>query len=107
SPNTPATLSKKIITGLLKNQLGFEGLVISDALDMKGITEFYAPGEADKLALRAGNDILTNSVSVPDGVRKIKEAIMSGELSEAWLEAKVRKILAMKQWTGLDDWKPI
>lgn len=107
SPNTPATLSKKIITELLKNQLGFEGLVISDALDMKGITEFYAPGEADKLALRAGNDILTNSVSVPDGARKIKEAIMSGELSEAWLETKVRKILAMKQWTGLDDWKPI
>lgn len=103
-PNMPATLSKKIITDLLRGEMGFRGLIITDAMDMKGITLHYPPGLADKLALMAGNDIITNSVSVAHGVREVQAAIASGELTEGWLEEKVRRILAMKEWCGLARW---
>jgi beta-N-acetylhexosaminidase len=106
-PNMPATLSKRVISDLLREEMGFRGLIITDAMDMKGITLHYAPGEADKLALMAGNDIITNSVSVSAGIQEVKKAIESGALSEQWLEEKLRRILAMKEWTGLNRWEPI
>ncbi|MGF1638685.1 MAG: glycoside hydrolase family 3 protein, partial [Cyclobacteriaceae bacterium] len=106
-PNMPATLSERISGNLLREQLGFKGLVITDALDMKGITNHYKPGQADKLALMAGNDIITNSMSVKDGVMEVQKAIESGELTMDWLDAKVRRILGMKAWTGLNNWNPI
>ena len=58
SKNTPATLSKQIVTGLLKDSLEFKGFIITDALDMKGATKYYKPGEIEVKALLAGNDIL-------------------------------------------------
>ncbi|MEH0158198.1 glycoside hydrolase family 3 N-terminal domain-containing protein [Limibacter armeniacum] len=105
--NMPATLSQKISDELLRKELGFEGLAITDALDMKGITNHYTAGIADKMAILAGNDIITNSESVPNGVAEIKAALERGEMSEELLDHKVRRILAMKQWVGLDKYKPI
>lgn len=104
TPNIPATLSKEIITGLLRKQLGFQGLIITDAMDMKGISTFHSSPDADKMALVAGNDIITNSRSVADSVEAIEKAISTGELTEEWLNEKVRRILAMKKWTGLDQY---
>lgn len=105
--NTPVTLSQTILSEILFDELKFEGLVITDALDMQGITNFFKEGEADLKAILAGNHIITNSQSVALGVKKIKEAILNGRWSEEKLNAVVRKILAMKKWVGLDDFSPI
>lgn len=105
--NMPVTLSQKIIQGILRNELGFEGLIITDAMDMQGITTHYPSGQADKMAILAGCDIITNSVNIPDGVNAICKALETGELAEEALEKKVRRILAMKQWVGLNKYIPI
>jgi beta-N-acetylhexosaminidase len=77
TPNLASSLSPKIITHLLKDSLGFEGLVFSDALDMKGVTKFFEAGEADKLAFLAGVDVLVVSGDAPLGISMIKKAVTS------------------------------
>ncbi len=99
--NIPATLSKNVITGLLKEQLGFNGFVITDALDMQGVTKYYKPGEIEIMALQAGNDILLLPQDMDIAVRRIKTAIDSGLLSMETIENKCRRILALKQKLGL------
>ncbi|BDD00647.1 glycoside hydrolase family 3 protein [Persicobacter psychrovividus] len=102
-PHRPATLSQPILKRILKGQLGFQGLIISDALDMHGITKYFQEGAADCEAILAGNHILTNSLSVPKGIERIKEAIQASEWSVGALEEQVRHILAMKKWVGAND----
>jgi len=68
--NTPTTLSKAVVTDLLKTELGFKGLVFTDALNMKGVSSFYKPGEVDLKALLAGNDVLLYSEDVPTAIEK-------------------------------------
>jgi len=101
TPNTATTLSRKVSTDLLKTEMGFKGIAFTDALNMKGVSSFFAPGEVDLKALMAGNDILLYPKSVGTGVAKIKEAIDNKILSIEVLDYKVRKILAVKYWTGL------
>ena len=67
----PTTLSYNTITGLLRNKLGFKGIVFTDALNMKGVAKYYEPGEIDARALIAGNDMLLFSQDVPSGMKKI------------------------------------
>lgn len=105
--NLPATLSKKIITDLLKGEMGFQGIVITDALNMKGITNTFKPGELDLLAFEAGNDILLFSEAVKVGKEKIIAKINSGEISEERLAESVKKILMAKYFVGLNQIKPI
>src|SRR5690606_17139439 len=106
-PNKASTLSKPIVTGVLKNQLGFEGLVFTDALNMQGVTKFYKPGEVDVLALQAGNDILLLSEDVPEAVKRIKTAIEAGRLNKDEVNRSVKKILKAKYWAGLNDYQPV
>lgn len=105
--NKPATVSEKIVTRLLKNEMGFQGLVFTDALNMKGITRIIRPGELEVQALQAGNDVLLFSESMIEATRRIKEAIQSGQLSQADIDTKVKKILKAKYFAGLNRWKPI
>ncbi|WP_170178572.1 glycoside hydrolase family 3 protein [Flammeovirga pectinis] len=105
--NMPTTLSNKILSSILFDQLNFKGLAITDAMDMQGITKYYADGDADVMAILAGNHIITNSRSVPKGVEKIKQALLNGELSEKQLDVIVTNLLAMKKWVGLDQAKRI
>lgn len=106
TPNLAATLSQKIITGLLREEMGFEGLTFTDAMDMQGITKHFPNGTALVQALLAGNDILETFVDVPTAVTAIKNALASGELSEAILNQRVLKILKAKSWVGLDKYQP-
>ncbi len=106
SVNTPATLSKKVINGLLKEQLGFRGYVFTDALDMKGVTGFSKPGEIEVKALQAGNDILLLPQHVDIAIRGIKTAIDSGWLSEELLETRCKRMLLLKLEMGLNR-KPL
>lgn len=107
SPNLPSTLSRKTITDLLRNEMKFEGLVFTDAMDMQGVVKHFNQGEAIILALIAGNDIIETFMDVPAAVESIKKAIKEGRLTMNWLDFKVRKILKAKSWVGLHAYKPI
>jgi beta-N-acetylhexosaminidase len=101
-PNTPATLSSRILTDLLRKELRFEGLVVTDAMDMGGITVRYAPGEAAVRAFEAGADALLMP-PVPDAAFEgLQGAVKSGRISRERLDASVRRILRAKEKLGLD-----
>lgn len=106
-PDHPSTLSPQIVDGLLKQDLGFRGLVFTDALNMKGVADYNNPGEVDALAAIAGNDVLLFAQDVPKAVQKIKEAIKSGAYSEEKLNESVLKILRAKEWAGLNHFEPV
>src|SRR5690625_3925614 len=100
---TPSSLSKKIVTDLLKKEMNFKGLVITDALNMAGVSNQYAPGTVDLMAFEAGNDILLFSQDVKTAKSKIIEKIQSGEIDESRLEESVKKILMAKYLVGLNQ----
>lgn len=101
TPNTASTLSPKVVNDLLRTELGFKGLVFTDALNMKGVTKFFKPGEADVKALLAGNDVLLFSENVPKAIAEIKNAISRGEISQEQIDTRCKKILMAKEWAGL------
>lgn len=105
--NLPSTLSKPIITRLLRRQLGFDGLVFTDAMVMKGVTKYFKPGEAEARALIAGNDVLERLNSVPKAIRAVKAAIAGGYITQQEIDRRCRRVLAAKQWVGLDNYQPI
>ena len=106
--NTKASsLSKPIVTDLLKNELGFKGLVFTDALNMQGVRKFYKPGVVDAMAAIAGNDVLLFSEDVPKAIREIKAAIARGELKQQKIDKSCLKILKTKFWLGLSQYKPV
>lgn len=100
-PNTPATLSSNILTGLLRDELHYQGLVVTDAMDMGGITVRYAPGEAAVRAFSAGADALLMP-PVPDAAfDALKAAVKFGRIKRERLDASVRRILQAKARLGL------
>jgi len=105
--NTASSLSPAMVTGLLENEMHYDGLKFTDALNMRGVTKFFAPGEVDLRALMAGNDILLFPENVPAAIEKIKVALDSGRITQEFLDARVKKILAAKQWAGLDKYQPV
>lgn len=97
----PATLSKPILTDLLRGELGYEGVVITDALDMAGVREMYSDAEVAVRALEAGVDILLMSPAPLAARDAVLEAVRTGRLSEAEIDAKVERVLRMKHRRGL------
>jgi beta-glucosidase-like glycosyl hydrolase/CubicO group peptidase (beta-lactamase class C family) len=98
----PSTLSHVIITGLLENDLGFKGLVVTDAMMMKAVTKYFKPGEADAKALQAGNDVAEFVTDVEATIRETKNYIAQKKLSADDIAFKCRKVLALKYWSGLN-----
>ena len=103
----PSTLSYSIVTSLLKNTLGFKGLIITDALEMKGLSNFKSKGNLDMLAFKAGNDILLMSANVSEGIKAIVDDYNLGEISEERLSYSVKKILKAKYKVGLNNFLQI
>ena len=103
----PASVSKSIITGLLKEKYGYKGLIITDALNMGAVAKRYKPGELDALAFKAGNDIMLFSDGVKEGKRLIQQAIDNGEIAQTRVEESVKKILLTKYYLGLTNYLPI
>ena len=101
-PNTPATLSHNILTGLLRDQLNFHGLIVTDAMDMGGITVRFAPGEAAIRAVLAGADCLLMPPVPDEAFQALEGAVKSGRISRARLDESVRRILETKARLGLD-----
>ena len=103
----PTSISYNVVTDILQNDLGFKGLIFTDALNMKGASNFKQPGDIDLEAFLAGNDILLFAENVPLAVEKFKLAFKEGKLSEERIAFSVKKILNYKYKTGLNNYKSI
>lgn len=102
--NTPATLSPKVINDILRKELKYEGLIITDALNMRAITDHYNNGEAELLALQAGNDILLFSENVPEATGLIKKNLLKKKINKSQFEESVKRVLRAKFKAGLNEW---
>ncbi len=100
--DVPATLSPAILTGVLRNELGFKGIIVTDALEMGGIAQGYSSGEASVLALLAGADALVMPPDPEATVKAILAAVQSGRITRARIDESVTRILAAKEHLGLD-----
>ncbi|MCD8142248.1 MAG: hypothetical protein LUD83_03055 [Clostridiales bacterium] len=98
--NTPASLSSTLVDGLLRDELGFDGLVITDAMDMGAITTAYTQSEAAVLAIKAGVDLLLKPEDMDEMYQALLDAVKSGELSESRIEESVRRVLRVKLENG-------
>ena len=98
---SPATLSQPIVTGLLRGQLKFDGLIYTDSMGMDAVARRMPPGEAAARAIKAGNDIVLHSPDDDAAVAGIKAAVEKGEISQPQLDASVRRVLAAKARLGL------
>mgnify|MGYP000745963794 CR=1 FL=1 len=100
---TPSTLSPYVVDSLLQKELGFRGLIITDALNMKGVSKFYEPGDVDVEAIKAGNDILLIAEDVPKALAKIKQAIADSVLLQSEIDRRCHKILKAKEWMNIHE----
>ena len=102
TPHLPSTLSKPIVTGVLKEELGFKGLIVSDAMEMKGVVKYFKDGEADVLGVIAGNDILELSENSERAIKLVRKAIHENRITLDRIDSSVKKILMAKYWAGLN-----
>ncbi len=94
--NRPTSLSKSAIIDLLRKEMGFTGLVFTDAMDMKGVTKHFAPGAADVAAILAGNDIILIPEEINASIKKMRDAITDGSITIERLDESVRRVLGAK-----------
>lgn len=106
-PNRPTALSKNTVTNILRGEMGFEGLIFTDALEMKGVTKYFDSGEVEAEALVAGNDILLLPEDIEASFQTIKAYVADGRLSWEQLEASVKRVLRAKYQMGLQKFTPL
>jgi len=106
TPNIPSSISKKVVTDILRQELGFKGLAVTDAMDMKGVKKFFPKGEADIRAIEAGNDLLEISENSARAITLVEQSIKNGRLKQSDIDARVKKVLAAKYWLGLHNYRP-
>src|SRR5690606_15534905 len=106
-PGYPSSLSKDIVTGLLQEEMGFQGLIFTDALNMKAVSQFAPQGEVELQAFLAGNDMLLMPENVTKAKAKMMEAYRRGIISEERLAHSVKKILMAKYKAGLYNYEPV
>ena len=107
SSGVPATLSRKVLNGLLRDEMKFDGVIFSDAMDMRGVIDTYGVPESIKRAVAAGADILIQPVDVRQAIDAVVAGVSEGRYTEARLEESVRRILVMKRNLGLDRTKVV
>lgn len=105
--NYPTSLSYNVVTNLVQDEMGFKGLIFTDALNMKAASSFMQPGDVDLEAFLAGNDVLLFAENVPVAIEKFRQAYNDSILSNDRLELSVKKILAYKYRGGLNKYTPI
>lgn len=105
--NLPSSLSSKVIDSLLKKEMNYKGLVLSDALNMVGAQTYGTNEEVNIQAFKAGNDVLLYPMGISKTVKKFKEEIANGNISVERLDESVRKILMAKYWANLGNYKPV
>lgn len=105
--NLPTSLSPKAITGLLRGELGYQGISTTDALEMQGVAKFFPKGDASVMSLIAGNDMLCLPGDIPGSIAKVRQAIKEGKLSWDDINARVKKVLLAKYHLGLNKITPV
>jgi beta-N-acetylhexosaminidase len=100
--NIPASLSYKVVSDLLRGEMKFKGLIVSDAMSMKGVSNHFKPGEGEVEAAKAGNDIILMPTDVSRTISEISRAVRKGEIPMEQIDASCRRILQAKKWLGLD-----
>jgi beta-N-acetylhexosaminidase len=105
--NEPATVSSKIITGVLKEELGFHGIVVTDAMDMEGLASLYDTAEASTRAIEAGADVLLMPKKAEDAINGVMAAVQRGRISRQRIDESVAKVLAAKARLGLNRKKVV
>lgn len=106
-PNFPTSLSPNAITNILRKDIGFDGLIFTDGLGMKGVSKHYKAGEVEAMALVAGNDILLLPQDVPAAFKEINRYIKEGKLEVEDINRRVKKVLRAKYRLGLTEYKPL
>lgn len=107
TPNRASSISYKNVTGLLRNELDYSGLILTDALEMKGVSKYSSPAEVSVQSLIAGNDMLCLPGDIPGSINNIKDAVKENRLSWADIDKHVKKVLLTKYQHGLSAVKPI
>lgn len=105
--NYPTSLSYNVVTNIVQGEMGFKGLIFTDALNMKGASSYMQPGDIDLEAFLAGNDVLLFAENVPVAIERFRQAQKDSILSDERLEFSVKKILAYKYRIGLNNYKPV
>jgi beta-N-acetylhexosaminidase len=105
--NVASSVSPNVIRDLLIDELGFNGIVFTDALNMKGVSDYYQPGELEMAALLAGNDVLLFPEDISKAVARIKREVRRGTITQEEIDASCKKILMLKHWVGLNNYKPV
>ena len=103
SSGVPATLSPRVMTGLLRREMGFEGILFTDAMDMAGVVDRFGPVEAAKRAIEAGNDVLLMPSDIPGAIDAVLDGLVEGRYSEERINTSVRRLLALKARFGLEQ----
>lgn len=103
----PSTLSRPIITGVLRDSLGFKGLIMSDAMEMKAVVKYFPKGEADVKAFLAGNDVIELSENSERAIKLIRKVVRKDQISGAEFDARVKRVLEAKYWAGLNHYHEI
>lgn len=106
-PNRPSTLSKSMITGIAREEMSFDGLIFTDALEMKGVTKHFEKGQTEAEAILAGNDVLLLPEDVPAAISTIQKYLSDGTLNMAQIDASVKRVLSAKYKVGLNAFKPL
>jgi beta-N-acetylhexosaminidase len=101
SSGVPGTLSSKVLTGLLREEMGFRGIIISDAMDMRGVLDQFGASEAVKRAISAGIDVLIQPLDVSQTIDAVVAGVAEGRYTEARLDSSVRRVLETKRKLGL------
>lgn len=107
TPNIPSSISRKVVTDLLRNELGFQGLTVTDAMDMKGVKKHFPNGEADVMAIEAGHDLLEISENSARAIALVEQAVKSGRIKQSDIDLRVKRVLASKYWLGLNNYRPV
>jgi beta-glucosidase-like glycosyl hydrolase/CubicO group peptidase (beta-lactamase class C family) len=106
-PNFPSSISYNVVTNVLQKELGFQGLIFTDALNMKAVSTFSSPGQIDLRAFLAGNDVLLFPEDVPAALATFRQAYQDSLFTDSRLASSVKKILKFKYRAGLNSVKPI
>ncbi|WP_232516281.1 glycoside hydrolase family 3 N-terminal domain-containing protein [Chitinophaga caeni] len=103
TPNRPTSISYKTVTNLLQKKMGFDGLIVTDALEMKGISKYYKNGQESAQSLLAGNDLMELPSTAKGSISAIQAAIKSGKISQKEVDGRVKKVLYAKYKVGLSQ----
>lgn len=105
--NRPTSLSRNTVTELLRKEMGFQGLTFTDALEMKGVTKYFAAGQVEAESVLAGNDVLCLPEDIAASIKAIKQYVAEGKISQAQIDASVKRILRSKYRLGLANFTPL